>query len=79
MTRILASRVFSSADQQDFARLSSDFNPMHLDQDFAADAGRGAGRARHPQSGLGRECGARRIPIQGCQHQRAVPAAALPR
>ena len=35
MTRILASRVFSSADQQDFARLSSDFNPMHLDQDFA--------------------------------------------
>lgn len=35
MTRMLASRVFRTADQQDFAQLSSDLNPMHLDQDFA--------------------------------------------
>jgi acyl dehydratase len=35
MTRILASRAFRSADQQDFARLSADYNPMHLDHGFA--------------------------------------------
>jgi acyl dehydratase/NAD(P)-dependent dehydrogenase (short-subunit alcohol dehydrogenase family) len=31
----LASRTFNIADQIAFARLSSDWNPMHLDQDFA--------------------------------------------
>src|SRR5258708_34546658 len=31
----LASRVFSLNDQIAFARLSSDWNPMHLDQAFA--------------------------------------------
>ena len=31
----LASRIFSLDDQIAFARLSSDWNPMHLDQAFA--------------------------------------------
>jgi acyl dehydratase/NADP-dependent 3-hydroxy acid dehydrogenase YdfG len=35
MTRCLASRSFSLADQEAFAKLSSDFNPMHLDNGFA--------------------------------------------
>jgi acyl dehydratase len=30
-----ASRTFSLNDQMAFARLSSDWNPMHLDQAFA--------------------------------------------
>jgi acyl dehydratase/NAD(P)-dependent dehydrogenase (short-subunit alcohol dehydrogenase family) len=32
---LLASRIFGPDDQTAFARLSSDFNPMHLDQNFA--------------------------------------------
>jgi NAD(P)-dependent dehydrogenase (short-subunit alcohol dehydrogenase family) len=35
MTEQLASRIFSLDDQVAFARLSSDWNPMHLDQAFA--------------------------------------------
>ena len=31
----LASRVFSLEDQRAFAKLSSDYNPMHLDRSFA--------------------------------------------
>jgi MaoC like domain/short chain dehydrogenase len=42
MTQILASRSFRLADQQDFARLSADFNPMHLDEHFARRAQVGA-------------------------------------
>jgi NAD(P)-dependent dehydrogenase (short-subunit alcohol dehydrogenase family) len=33
--RSLDSRIFSLDDQSAFAKLSSDFNPMHLDQNFA--------------------------------------------
>jgi acyl dehydratase/NAD(P)-dependent dehydrogenase (short-subunit alcohol dehydrogenase family) len=32
---ILANRAFSAAHQHEFARISGDFNPMHLDADFA--------------------------------------------
>ncbi len=42
MTDLLASRVFSLDDQKDFARLSSDFNPIHLDQRFARRTQAGA-------------------------------------
>ena len=35
MTSPLASRCFSLEDQIAFAKLSSDWNPMHLDQAFA--------------------------------------------
>src|SRR5271163_1362538 len=31
----LTSRIFGPDDQTAFAKLSSDFNPMHLDQNFA--------------------------------------------
>jgi acyl dehydratase/NAD(P)-dependent dehydrogenase (short-subunit alcohol dehydrogenase family) len=37
-----ASRAFTAADQQEFARLSGDFNPMHLDVDFARRTQMGA-------------------------------------
>jgi acyl dehydratase/NAD(P)-dependent dehydrogenase (short-subunit alcohol dehydrogenase family) len=39
---VLASRTFTAADQQEFARLSGDFNPMHLDADFARRTQMGA-------------------------------------
>lgn len=42
MTDLLASRSFSLDDQTDFARLSSDFNPIHLDQHFARRTQAGA-------------------------------------
>lgn len=31
----IASRVFTLSDQREFARVSGDFNPLHLDADFA--------------------------------------------
>ena len=42
MTDVLASRSFSPADQAGFARLSSDFNPIHLDRHFARRTQAGA-------------------------------------
>ncbi len=42
MTGLLASRSFSLDDQTSFARLSSDFNPIHLDQNFARRTQAGA-------------------------------------
>jgi acyl dehydratase len=42
MTDLLASRVFSLDDQTTFARLSSDWNPIHLDQSFARRTQAGA-------------------------------------
>jgi acyl dehydratase len=34
--KLHASRTFSASDQIAFARLSSDWNPMHLDRAFPA-------------------------------------------
>jgi len=42
MTDLFASRVFSLDDQTRFARLSSDFNPIHLEQSFARRTQAGA-------------------------------------
>src|SRR5438552_1430736 len=42
MTDLLASRSFGLDDQESFARLSSDFNPIHLDQQFARRTQAGA-------------------------------------
>jgi acyl dehydratase len=42
MTAVLASRIFTQADQIAFAKLSSDFNPMHLDAAFARRTQMGA-------------------------------------
>jgi acyl dehydratase/NAD(P)-dependent dehydrogenase (short-subunit alcohol dehydrogenase family) len=42
MTAAPASRIFTEADQIAFARLSSDFNPMHLDRAFARRTQMGA-------------------------------------
>ena len=42
MTGLLASRSFSLDDQTGFARLSSDFNPIHLDPHFARRTQAGA-------------------------------------
>jgi acyl dehydratase len=42
MTDPFASRVFSLDDQTTFARLSSDYNPIHLDQSFARRTQAGA-------------------------------------
>jgi acyl dehydratase len=39
---VLARRVFTAADQHAFAKLSGDFNPMHLDADFARRTQMGA-------------------------------------
>src|SRR3981081_3451902 len=38
----LASRIFTRGDQFAFARLSGDFNPMHLDAEFARRTQAGA-------------------------------------
>src|SRR5436190_17303236 len=38
----LASRVFAMNDQREFARLSGDFNPLHLDAQFARRTQMGA-------------------------------------
>jgi len=42
MTDLLASRVFSLDDQTSFARLSADWNPIHLDPGFARRTQAGA-------------------------------------
>ena len=42
MTDLIASRSFSLDDQTRFAQLSSDFNPIHLDQHFARRTQAGA-------------------------------------
>ena len=42
MTDLFASRSFSLNDQECFARLSSDFNPIHLDRQFARRTQAGA-------------------------------------
>ncbi|WP_159013180.1 SDR family NAD(P)-dependent oxidoreductase [Acidisoma sp. S159] len=42
MSRIVASRIFTEADQLKFATLSGDFNPMHVDRVTARRTGAGA-------------------------------------
>ena len=76
----LASRSFSLDDQIAFARLSSDWNPMHLDEAFArrTQVGRARGaRDSHPRLGGG--CRAAPLSPQDRQHPRQISAAAVPR
>ncbi len=76
----LASRSFSLDDQTAFARLSSDCNPMHLDEAFARRTQVGAPVVHGIHtSRLGGECRAASLSPQGRQHPRQIPAAALSR
>ena len=43
----IAARVFTLTDQREFARASGDFNPLHLDANFARRTQMGAIVVRH--------------------------------